>query len=29
MQNALDKMGNFAKFLIESIPKIDSTENLT
>ena len=29
MQNALDKIGNFAKFLIESIPKIDSSENLT
>lgn len=29
MQNALDTMGNFSKFLIESIPKLDSTENLT
>lgn len=28
MQNALDTMGNFSKFLIESIPKIDSAENL-
>lgn len=29
MSNALDKMGNFSKFLIESIPKIGSNENIT
>lgn len=29
MKSALDAMGNFSKFLIESIPKINSTENLT
>lgn len=29
MQSALDTMGNFSKFLIESIPRINSTENIT
>lgn len=29
MKNALDTMGNFSRFLIESIPRINSTENLT
>lgn len=29
MQSALDTMGNFSKFLIELIPRIDSKENIT
>ena len=29
IQNALDTMGNFSKFLIESIPRINSAENIT